>query len=174
MAKHNQKGFGAVEIIVIILVLCLIGGAAWYVLGAKKKDASPQKDQSQSQTTETADEPTPDTEHTIAIPEWGVAIATGTKNDIDYTVKTSDDGTAYISLTTQAVKGSTCVDDTGSIGSILKNPPATAQSYVAAQKSLDGTEYAWTPGGDNCAPDKEVLKEYQAAIKDNLNQISKL
>lgn len=174
MAKYNQKGFGAVEILVIILVLCLIGGAAWYVLGTKKKDASPQKNQSQNQTTEMADEPTPDTEYTMAIPEWGIAIATGTKNNIDYTIKTSDDGTVYVSLTTQTIKGSTCVNDTGAIGSILKNPPASVQSYVAAQKSLDGTEYAWAPNGDNCAPDKEILKEYQAAIKDNLNQIDTL
>ncbi len=110
----------------------------------------------------------------MAIPEWGIAIATGTKNNIDYTIKTSDDGTAYINLTTLAVKGTTCVNDTGSIGSILKNPPSGAQSYIAAQKSLDGTEYAWAPNGDNCASDKEILKEYQAAIKDNLNQIDTL
>ncbi|MGB4758783.1 MAG: prepilin-type N-terminal cleavage/methylation domain-containing protein [Candidatus Saccharimonadales bacterium] len=45
MKKHNQKGFGAVEILVVISVLLLIGGAVWFVLNNKKdpKDSSGDK-----------------------------------------------------------------------------------------------------------------------------------
>ncbi len=37
--KHNQKGFGAVEVIIVIIILGLVGGVGWYVF-SKNKDSS--------------------------------------------------------------------------------------------------------------------------------------
>lgn len=38
MKKVNQKGFGAVEALIMVVVIVLIGAAGWYVIIKKKKD----------------------------------------------------------------------------------------------------------------------------------------
>lgn len=38
--KNNQKGFGALELIMIVVVVCLIGGVGWYVWQSKSMDTS--------------------------------------------------------------------------------------------------------------------------------------
>lgn len=53
--KHNQKGFGAVETLLIIVILGLLGGVGWYVYQSQNKHN--QKDQPASTTNEYKKEP---------------------------------------------------------------------------------------------------------------------
>jgi len=46
--KKNQKGFGVVEVLIVLVVVSLIGGAGWYVWKAKNK-STPTQDNAQSQ-----------------------------------------------------------------------------------------------------------------------------
>lgn len=49
--KINQKGFGAVEVLLIVVVISLIGGAGWYVLN-KNKSSTQKASEDQTQTAE--------------------------------------------------------------------------------------------------------------------------
>lgn len=85
MNKMNQKGFGAMEGLLVVIVVVLIGGIGWYVFSKSKTDKTPQ----------TAQTITPDnqvSEQVIAedylnIPELGVKLKTKHANKLSYVVK---------------------------------------------------------------------------------------
>lgn len=49
--NKNQKGFSAVEILIVVVVVGLIGGASWYVWQSKNKDTKATNTQTTQQTT---------------------------------------------------------------------------------------------------------------------------
>lgn len=40
--KNNQKGFGVVEMLIVLVVLGLIGGVGWFIYSRRDRDPSPQ------------------------------------------------------------------------------------------------------------------------------------
>jgi hypothetical protein len=91
--KKHQKGFTAVEGLLIVVILGMLGGVAWYVINSQK-----QVDKTYSQTTnstvvpkKTATNSTEPLVKNLVIKEWGVKLPL-----------TSDDVGAYYSYNTSA------------------------------------------------------------------------
>jgi len=55
--KKNQKGFGIVELLLILLVAGLVVGAGWYMWGRKNKEANSSTAQSTKNTDKTTQQP---------------------------------------------------------------------------------------------------------------------
>lgn len=82
--KNNQKGFTIVEVLIVLLVIGLIGGATWYVLQSKDKK-SPATNTSQTQ--QEASKETDTNEGYLVVKEWGLRFKTPSGlSDVRYTV----------------------------------------------------------------------------------------
>lgn len=105
MMKNNQKGFTIVEVLIVLLVIGLIGGATWYVLQSKdKKSPATNTSQSQQETIKTTDtEQSQSTEATtfashVDITEWGIRVSFDDADKVTYKISTDDSGISYASL----------------------------------------------------------------------------
>jgi hypothetical protein len=91
--KTNQKGFGVVEVLIILVVVSLIAGTGWYVMNKKKApnktnvNATTQQEQ-QSATIEEVAESKPDANASyLVINEWGLRFKTPNGlADVTYTI----------------------------------------------------------------------------------------
>lgn len=79
--KKNEKGFSAIEILIVIVVLVLIGGAIWFVTIRKKDNSSAQTNQTKttasqkaSNTAETKDQATSIPTNEIVNSKFSVSI----------------------------------------------------------------------------------------------------
>lgn len=65
MRKIDQRGFSALEVILIVVIVCLFGGIGWYVWGINQTGSSNNNTSTTSTTEKT---------NTLTIKEWGVKL----------------------------------------------------------------------------------------------------
>ena len=126
--KINQKGFGAIGVAAIILVVAIIAFAGWYVWNKNKKDDT----KPTGQTAKSQNQPEPDEQKPadpteggkyLVISEWGVRfpIPDSLKGDVSYAL--GDPVTDPDNNQIQAAK------------LLLKNDPAAGNECAVTQKS---------------------------------------
>lgn len=82
MAMHrNESGFSAVEVLLVLVIVAILGFTGWFVWNSQKNTNKTLSDTNKSQAaTSKAEKNTPTTADATtkkaAIPEWGVAIGT--------------------------------------------------------------------------------------------------
>jgi len=121
--KINQKGFAAVEAVLIVIVIALVGGSGYFVWKAQKvvnttysnaskvAQSTPEKVTKKTNTS-------PQPQSYLVIKEWGVKVplSDAIKDAYYiYTPKTQGSG-GYVRLSLDAFKGTGCAADSTSIG----------------------------------------------------------
>lgn len=155
--KQNQHGFSAVELLLVILVLAVLGFGGWYVWNANHKSSvTPQNttsstDASSSQTS---------TKY-LTISGQGVrlpltselsGLSVGTVEDSGYSATDKS-----ITIRASELDGDwTCAADSndikGTIGtiSITKQDKRSGPGNPIVTKKIGETTYGFEPGGSNC------------------------
>ena len=128
MNKTNQKGFSAVLILLIVIMLVIIGFAAWYVWDKQhgSKATTPQNqqlDRDNNQTNQSSNQQntqSSNSKNNLVITEWGVQIPlTDEIFDAAYYINSSGgDETAAIYMTSFANIAANC--RTATSGSIIR------------------------------------------------------
>jgi|GEM_PF-2893732 len=164
-----RQGFGAIEIIVIITLLVIVGGLGWYALGGKAKEQSSASPSPSTQVTTNSSNNTKSTQASpsssepyLEIKELGIKMKLTTKIlDIEYSYDAASKKASFgsKSLTTLAKQSSSsqCYVQAGPLGWITQQ----SQAFPANQnkpadkdiKLLGGSYYGFftpdvgCPGG---------------------------
>ena len=116
--KHKQNGFGAIEILIVIVVVGLVAGAGWYVLSrnsandkAQGANTNTQEEVNPSDEVQPASEPEPDAKDlkTVGFYEieaWGIKIALRDYDKVQFEVK--NDGYADPSFRAEFLQDKSC------------------------------------------------------------------
>ncbi len=143
--KNNQNGFGAMELVLVLVIIVILGGVGWYVLKARNNTNNSYNNAS------TSTNVTKPVSNTISIKEWGVKLSVGTVSDATY--KLVGNNKAFL-MTNSMSTDSKCTNyytsDWPSFAFIVRakptdlpvfgddpgtNPPKTAQEYAAKYPS---------------------------------------
>jgi hypothetical protein len=85
--KNNQKGFGALEGILIVVIVGLLGFIGWYVWHSKKSTDKTYNAPTIASTVPTNKTSTPPKEQALIVTEWGVKVpTTSASNDLSYSL----------------------------------------------------------------------------------------
>src|SRR6185295_12795879 len=95
--NKKQSGFSAIEAIIIVVVIAVLGFGGWFVWSKKHNDTDNKQTSAQTQTTpqKVEEKTTP----TLKISEWNVTLTlSGTIEDAYYYVKKDEPNYAYLSV----------------------------------------------------------------------------
>lgn len=176
MKKLNQRGFGAIEWIIILIIIMAMIALGWYV--AKTKKTTPTKTDSAQKTqlpaVKTTEKPaaksTPATKKYLEINELGIKMELNTVTDDAYYIMKN--GYAYISLTSLKTVAAECgADKTGvvSIGKYNKTDvdDQSGKTYgeLAATdgKVIGSDAYVVSRSQAYCSDDITIQAKQQAA-----------
>lgn len=126
----NQKGFTALEAILIIVIIAVVGFAGWYVYKAnnKKDDNKTTTSQQANNTDGSKQEPAKENKKTLSIKEWGVQAQYASDQNLVYRI--NEAGSAFFSSTElKAQGGAGCSEENGGGGAIQRLKP-TDGTYV--------------------------------------------
>ncbi len=116
MSKY-QKGFGAVEAIIIVIVVAIIGFGAWFVWDKNQKDDAKQETTTTTQNNAEANKE--EEKPTLTITEWGVKFTLSDPiKDAYYAVEAGKPDYAYLSV--HSLTDPECAPDKTSVGAITR------------------------------------------------------
>ncbi len=167
MFTKNQKGFGAVEALLILVIVGIIGGAGWYVFQSQKK-TNQSLDNANKSLTELSQqknvEQSKDETEYIEIKEWGVRFALNDDySDMYYLVKPSQDSGyqfAYFSTKSIDIVAPECAVDKTSqlaLGRYKKNSTNDKSKYYTETfqstylRTIGNYDYTYSLGNGGCA-----------------------
>ena len=173
MKKLNQKGFGAAEWIIILLIILALLALGWYV--AEQKKSTPAKtDSAQKAQTDAAEKPaqesSPAAKKYLEIKELGIKIELNAATDDAYYIMKNN--YAYLSLTSLKAAAAECgADKTGvvAIGKYVKTDldEQSGKTYgdlAAAEGKVIGNDaYYMSRSQAYCSEDKTIQAKQQAA-----------
>ena len=172
MKKLNQKGFGAAEWIIILLIIMALIALGWYVAKAKKstpaKTDSAQK--AQTDVAEATEKSSPVAKKYLEIKELGIKIELNAATDDAYYIMKNN--YAYLSLTSLKTAEAECgADKTGvvSIGKYIKTDldEQSGKTYgdlaTAEGKVIGNDAYYMSRSQAYCSDDKTIQAKQQAA-----------
>jgi hypothetical protein len=183
--KRNQKGFGAIEALIIVAVLAVVGFGGWYITH-KNKTGQLASTISKSQTANAADPS--DGGKFLVIKEWGVRfpLDASLQGDTTYGIRTTSFTAAYFQVGKIAdLAGSNCKlqtesDGTGRDGGIgvtlvrsatqLTVPQTSTYSSVAPHIGQYWYYLAYPKGA--CSSDDQAETSADNALFDGLKQLS--
>jgi hypothetical protein len=193
--KKNEKGFGIVEIILILVLLCFIGGVGWLVYQSSNNSSQPvthnsqQSDNTAASTDQEVTQTPPVTDKFLEVPELGVKFKLSPDIIDAYydpsSLRTGEDY-ANIELHVHALD-SVPECKTGSTAQIskMRNGVATPEVFGDGKKISDvypgvtmgEYHYAIIPAQYSCVDDKQnwpLLQKVRAAFRDASTTIEKL
>lgn len=145
----NQKGFAAIEAILIVIILAIIGGTGYYVYQANNKATNTQNNAH----TDAESAVTHKTKY-VTLKEWDVRAPYSGKLHLSYTIKSEAGGVTFAAFTSSELtdQGGLCASSPDYGGTIVRYPAdakmlsdsgetldQTASAYAA---TLDKTDYA--------------------------------
>lgn len=90
--KHNQLGFGTIEIILIVLIIAILGAVGWYVWN-RNNSSSKSSNSNSNSINSTADNSTATNNiNYVNIKEWGVRFPSASSGEFSYFLPTSGQG----------------------------------------------------------------------------------
>jgi hypothetical protein len=164
--KNNQKGFSAVEALIIVVVMAAIGGIGFYIYNKQKDDDKAKKSVEHSQTEKSSEKneeehsEAEETDPHIDITEWGIEIKISGADKVTYQITNepgeTHQGDAYVASAGLSLAASVTTDpDCQSLG--LGVYRATSQpQYLTAKKV--GDHYYWITGGPGSCGIEKVDK----------------
>jgi len=124
--RINQKGFAAVEAVLIVIVIALVGGSGYFVWRAQKNvntayNAASKVAQSTPEKVTKKASTTAQTQKYLVIEEWGVRMKLSTQLADAYYVINSDTPTsAYLSTRSLVAAAPDCAADKVSVAAIYR------------------------------------------------------
>ena len=96
--RRAESGFGAIEVVVIVLILIIVGMVGWYVLTHNKDDSKNNANQS-TNSNQTADwsQKSNNDQPALAISNWGVEVPNAGEK---FSLEAGSSSSYYINLTT--------------------------------------------------------------------------
>jgi hypothetical protein len=184
--RLNQKGFSALEGLLIFIVIALLAGIGWYVWDQNKKE---EQKQSAAPTTQNVEEQPAETLEPMVIKELGITIKPSSAlKGLTYTIQKFDDGEALMFKTTEyTTKIKACnPDEPEQAGKDASFMSATRQVGTAPEettietgdtiKQFDGFWVsAGYPNGIPCADGKgsEAVNALEKKLQINLKEAIK-
>lgn len=158
--KRQKNQSGSIDLIVILVLVVALLGAIGFIYWQHRPASSKNTTSTDSSIT------------TLDIPQLRVGLLYDKSlPTIGYTFHEEANGIpAYADITSKSLIGTACVDDTGSIAQIIKNPTSTSnfsESPIVATATVDSAKYVLTLSGSNCASNTTLLSQYQSSIEHN-------
>jgi hypothetical protein len=138
---RNQKGFSAVEALLIVIIVGMLGGVGYYVWHSQK-----QVDNTYSQTANSSAAPKLK-EKIITIPEWGVKATIATNLTLQYKIEEGNSSFAKFSSKELKSSGPYCGDGTGNYGGGIERYLQNEEVHTGsdgAGTGLSAADYAKT------------------------------
>lgn len=169
--RNKQNGFSAVEIILIIVVVALLGVGGWYVFQNQNKPAdtttnTSQNDQPQEQKTD--EQPADPNEGYLVIKEWGVKLKMKEAAKVTYTF----DGVSYSGVhgTSEssirlAVKPEYLQDKTCEVSVGMSRYTAANIEPALIDSAIKIGEFYYLGGGSPYACDDERDNELNKSVR---------
>jgi hypothetical protein len=135
----NKKGFAAVEALLIVIILAIIGGTGYYVYQANNKATNTQNNAHID-----AESAVVHKTQYVTLKEWDVRAPYSGKLHLSYTVKSETAGVAFAAFTSSelAKQGGLCASSSNYGGTITRYP-ADAKMLDNAGEALDQTASAY-------------------------------
>ncbi len=173
--NKNQKGFSAVEGLLILVIIGIIGVVGWYVVNSKDKTNKTYDNSTQSQA-----EPPKVTEKHLEVKSWNIHIpVTGKLSDLEVMdpmpSSYSSHGDEFANIMAPALdKNWKCEADSdgmkGTIGSISRTTQVKRDGPYEplVTKKVGKYNYGFEKSGSNCTKDplyQELVDEFKLAFK---------
>lgn len=137
--KYNQSGFGAIELVIIILVIGILGGVGWIVYAHHKSSTATV---SQNKTTTSTDVAK---KNKLYISEWGVSLPYSGDITLTYGSGSTKDS-MFLSSTELTTANSKCSANMGGVGSLMRAKVGDVAHFsghdAAVDVNLTGQQYA--------------------------------
>jgi Tfp pilus assembly protein PilE len=186
--QKNQLGFGAIEALLVVVVVGLIGGIGYYTYRQHQKTTNASKDASLQQTSEKtsakASSPKKSSQQSyLVITEWNVKARPNPDLALSYKISAQYPNRAVFDSAQLVAANATCGNGGGgSIGRLkpndLVNPPEitsyTAEQFASDPQYEDGRAYIvkvgdyyyhYYPNQGPCADVGDLQKHTQDAVK---------
>lgn len=158
MKKLNTKGFGAIEALLIVVIVGVIGGVGYFVYNSQKKTSKPLDNAANSQT-EPQNTSTPDNTTTVSAPdkyagnlvikEWGLRMNMKDADKVTYEYHGSgleDDKGQQESYITLVVKPDYLQDKTCTVSvGITRYKSVNSEFFIGIAKKIG--DYYYIGGG---------------------------
>lgn len=181
MSTKQQAGFGAIGIIIVIVVLVAVGLVGWKVFAAKDKPASDTATSSEKSDLGPADTTTPGGDTTyLTINEWGVKFAlTADTSDAYYDDKTSS-SLDSMSLRVHSLDSEDdCKTGSQSVASIFRVDKDAMNDNIPDKKYSEtndgqtiGDYFYFIQSSQYMCTDKAELQELLQAVRNGFNTAS--
>jgi len=158
---HKQKGFSAVEFILILIIVSIVGFAGWFVWNSQKQIAKTLDDTNKSATAviatkkEVTAESTPVATNYLTVKEWGVKfeIPSSIKN-MQYNLRSGGVDLDSSDVVALAGNGKDCTLGGGYLGAIDRVDPSTTELAGMVKIKQIGNYAYWYGGAQQaCLPD---------------------
>ncbi|MET0779825.1 MAG: hypothetical protein ABWY71_03240 [Candidatus Saccharimonadales bacterium] len=164
MKIKNTAGFSAVEGLVILGVVVLIGLAGWFIVSSKHKDKTPAPNTTSSTNDDSANTTTGDTKY-LEIKEWGVKFALTTDTADAYYDTSKTTPLDAMSLRSHSLDSeSDCTTAPQSVAAIFR------VAKDAPDESLPGKKYSETQDGKTIGDYFYFIQGSQYNCTDNVEK----
>ena len=147
--KTNQTGFAAVEAVLIVVILAILGGTGWFVWHSKQatdasltNTANSQPGIAKKPAAPTSTKPVSSTataQKYLVIKEWGVRMKlTDNLKDAYYVIKPDTSSSAFLSLQSLTAVAPECAPDKISVGVLFRQTTAEHDTTVSEQTAPYG------------------------------------
>jgi len=180
MKRFNDKGFGAIEIvltIVIVAVLGFVGYKAYTVYTAgEDNDGQLTNKQEKEEENETAEETVEDNDEVsksyVKINKWDVKFPTIAKSSISYKISASNDGVETAALHADAFDSlaKACKDIPATAGTLERWPEDYSNKFAEGEltfiKKINEYKYYYSNSGADCSAkdSSDIQKDVRADV----------
>lgn len=164
MQSRNKKGFGAIELLITVVILLVIGGLAWYALAGKPKP-TPSVSPTPSASISTSPTTSPSSDaNSLSVTEYGVKLSLS-RDILDLSYYYSATDPTYVTLTSAKLKA---LDQKCSDSGHLVKASAADKANLQTGGITVGDSYYYIALPNGLCTDKPTAIAQDAKVRDAL------